>query len=119
MLATFASATVESVRAAGGHAIIVIPRSGFSARLVSSYRPAVPVFAVTTDPGTYRQLGAVWGVRPVLAEGVQISYSTLAALGMDHVRESSVAEPGSTVAITAGFPFHESGTTNNLRLDRL
>ncbi len=107
------------MRQIGGQAIIVITRSGFSARLVSSYRPPVPVFAVTTELATYRQLGAVWGVRPVLAEGVRVSYGDLAAFGMDHVRESGVGEPGSSVAITAGFPFHESGTTNNMRLDRL
>jgi pyruvate kinase len=114
-----AAATVDSVRQIGGPAIIVITRSGFSARLVSSYRPAVPVFAVTTDPATYRQLGAVWGVRPVLAEGMEISYSTLAAYGMEKVKESGVGEAGSSIAITAGFPFHESGSTNNMRLDTL
>ena len=114
-----AAATVDAVRQVGSPAIIVITRSGFSARLVSSYRPPVPVFAVTTDPGTYRQLAAVWGVRPVLAEGVEVSYSALAAFGMDRVKESGVGEPGASVAITAGFPFHESGSTNNLRLDRL
>jgi pyruvate kinase len=114
-----AAATVDSVRQIGGPAIIVITRSGFSARLVSSYRPAVPVFAVTTDPATYRQLGAVWGVRPVLAEGMEISYSSLAAYGMEKVKESGVGEAGSSIAITAGFPFHESGSTNNMRLDTL
>jgi len=114
-----AAATIESVRQLGAPAIIVITRSGFSARLVSSYRPSVPVFAVTTDPATYRQLAAVWGVRPVLAEDVEVSYASLAAFGRDRVRESGVGEPGASVVITAGVPFHESGTTNTLRLERL
>lgn len=114
-----AAATVDSVRQIGAPAIVVITRSGFSARLVSSYRPAVPVFAVTTELATYRQLAAVWGVRPVLAEGVDETYEALSEFGKSRVREAGVGEPGASVAITAGFPFHESGSTNNMRLDRL
>jgi pyruvate kinase len=79
----------------------------------------MPVFAVTTEPSTYRQLTAVWGVRPVLAEGVPVTYEALSNFGMEAVRDSGVGEHGSSVAITAGFPFHESGSTNNMRLDRL
>jgi pyruvate kinase len=58
---------VDAVRRVNAPAIIVLTKSGFSARLVTSYRPTVPVFAVTPDPLTYRQLAGVWGVRPVLA----------------------------------------------------
>jgi len=114
-----AAATVESVRQVGAPAIVVITRSGFSARLVSSYRPAVPVFAVTTELATYRQLAAVWGVHPVLAEGIDVTYEALSEYGRRMVREAGVGESGASVAITAGFPFHESGSTNNMRLDRL
>lgn len=114
-----AAATVDSARQVGAPAIIVITRSGFSARLVSSYRPPVPVFAVTTEPRTYRQLAAVWGVHPVLAEGVDVTYRSLSAYGRQAVVDSGIGEPGASIAITAGFPFHESGSTNNMRLDRL
>ena len=114
-----AAATVDSARQIGAPAIVVITRSGFSARLVSSYRPPVPVFAVTTEPSTYRQLTAVWGVWPVLAEGVDVTYEALSAFGREAVVSSGAGERGASVAITAGFPFHESGSTNNMRLDRL
>ena len=114
-----AAATVDSARQIGSPAIVVITRSGFSARLVSSYRPSVPVFAVTTALTTYRQLTAVWGVRPVLAEGLDVTYEALSEYGKRRVIESGVGEAGASVAITAGFPFHESGSTNNMRLDRL
>ncbi len=114
-----AAATVDAVRRVGAPAIIVLTRSGFSARLVSSYRPAVPIFAVTPDPHTHRQLGAVWGVRPVLAERVEMSYERQADFGRRAVIESGVGEPGASVPVTAGFPFYESGTTNTMRLERL
>ena len=114
-----AAATGNSAQQIGAPAIIVITRSGVSARLVSSDRPSVPVFAVTTEAATYRQLAAVWGVRPVLAEDVDVTYEALSELGRNVVRDSGVGETGASIAITAGVPFHESGSTNTMRLDRL
>ena len=114
-----ASGTVDAVRQVGAPAIVVITRSGFSARLVSSYRPPVPIFAVTTDPRTHRQLSAVWGVRPVLARLDEVTYETMAAFGRNHVIDSGVGERGATVPVTSGFPFHEAGSTNTMRLERL
>jgi pyruvate kinase len=114
-----AAATVDAARQTGAPAIIVLTRSGFSARLVSSYRPSVPVFAVTTEPATYRQLPAVWGVRPELARGVEESYEGLAAFGRSRVLASGLGEPGASVIVTSGLPFHEAGTTNTMRLERL
>ncbi|MFQ5538266.1 MAG: pyruvate kinase [Gemmatimonadota bacterium] len=115
-----ASATVDAVRHLDAPAIIVITRSGFSARLVSSYRPPVPVFAVTTDPATYRQLAAVWGVRPVLAEGgMDPGYAELTEVGRRSILESGEGDPGASVVVTAGFPFQRAGTTNTMRVERL
>jgi pyruvate kinase len=114
-----AAATVDSARQISAPAIIVITRSGFSARLVSSYRPSVPVFAVTTELATYRQLAAVWGVHPVFADGIAVNYEDLSAFGREAVIRSGFGEPGASIPITAGFPFHESGSTNDMRLVRL
>ena len=114
-----AAATVDAVRRVNAPAIIVLTKSGFSARLVTSYRPSVPVFAVTPDPVTYRQLAGVWGVRPVLAERLEMSYERQAEYGRQCVLDSGVGEPGASVAVTAGFPFHESGSTNTMRLEHL
>jgi pyruvate kinase len=114
-----ASATVEAARQIGAPAIIVITRSGFSARLVSSYRPAVPVFAVTTERATYFQLAAVWGVQAAHADGIEVTYDALTQFGRECVLASGVGEPGASIVVTAGVPFHESGTTNTMRLERL
>lgn len=47
-------------------AIIVITRSGQTARFVSSFRPSVPIFAFTNETTTRRQLQLVWGVNSFL-----------------------------------------------------
>lgn len=114
-----AAATVGAARDMGSPAIIVITRSGFAARLVSSYRPSAPIWAVCTDPETYRQLSAVWGVRPVLADVEQVSYQSLTDFGCQAVLLGGVGKTGDSVPVTSGYPFHESGTTNTMRVERL
>ncbi|MGD8319787.1 MAG: pyruvate kinase [Gemmatimonadota bacterium] len=114
-----AAATVDAARQVSAPAIMVVTRSGFTARLVSSYRPPVPVFAVTTDPSTYRQLSAVWGVHPVLADVDYVTYEALTAVGRDAIVHTGEGDRGASVVVTSGFPFHESGTTNTMRLEHL
>ena len=81
--------------------------------------PAVPVFAVTTRLETYRQLAAVWGVESEHAVDVEVTYEALAQFGRERVLRAGVGAPGASVVVTAGVPFHESGTTNTMRLERL
>jgi pyruvate kinase len=114
-----ASATVESVRQLRAPGVIVITRSGFSARLVSSYRPPVPIFAICTDPRTFNQLSAVWGVWPVFAQPDEVTYERLTEVGKAAVLEAGVGRPGQSVVVTAGFPFHTSGSTNTMRVEQL
>ena len=114
-----ARATVEAARDLKAPAILVITRSGFSARLVSSYRPPVPIFAVSTDPRTFSQLSPVWGVWPILSQEEDVTYESLTEFGKGCVRRHGVGETGDTVIVTAGYPFHEPGTTNTMRVESL
>jgi pyruvate kinase len=114
-----ASATVDAARKLKAPAVLVITRSGFSARLVSSHRPSVPIFAVTTDPKTFCELAVVWGVRPVLAEDVEVSYESLTDFGKRAILDADLGTPGDSVLVTAGFPFHQTGTTNTMRVEHL
>lgn len=100
-------------------ALLTITRSGFSARLVSSYRPPVPIVAVCTDPITCSQLAAVWGVRPLLASEEEVSYESLMEFGKQAILDLGIGRPGEPLVVTAGFPFHTSGTTNTMRVEQL
>jgi pyruvate kinase len=114
-----AAASVNAARALKVPAIIVITRGGGSARLVSSYRPPVPIFAVCTDPKVHRQLCGVWGLRPVLAVDEEVSYENLTNFGKQVVLDSGMGVEGDPVVVTAGYPFHRSGSTNTMRVERL
>ncbi len=114
-----AASTVKSAAELRCPGILVITRSGFSAKLVSSHRPAAPILAVTTDPATVGSLSVVWGVQVALAEGIEISYDALSNFGRKQMLARGMATPGDTLVITAGFPFHQSGTTNTMRVETL
>ncbi|MGM0669141.1 MAG: pyruvate kinase, partial [Gemmatimonadota bacterium] len=114
-----ASASVESARSLGASAIIALTRSGFTAQLVASYKPPVPIFAVCTDALVYRQLQAVWGVCPILAADGEVSYDSLFPRGREAVLDAGAGEAGGTVVVTAGYPFHTPGSTNTMRVERI
>lgn len=112
------AATVEAVRLLGAPAIVTFTRSGATARLVSSYRPPVPIMGVTDSDRTYRQLALTWGVFPVLCEE-EVNYDTMLACAREYMIREGIAAPGDRIVVTAGIPFHISGTTNYLRVEQL
>ena len=92
-------------------AIITATASGYTARMVSSYRPSAPIIAATNSEMVMRQMGLVWGVYPLLAEkGLStddvFEKSVQSALDMDYISS------GDLVVITAGVPVGIAGTTN-------
>lgn len=113
-----AAATVEAARLLGAPAVVTFTRSGFTPRLVSSYRPPLPILGVSNDPVVYRQLSLVWGVHPVLSHG-EVTYESLLARASEYLLERGIAKHGDRIAVTAGVPFHVRGTTNLLRVEEL
>ena len=114
-----ASATVDSARQLHCPAILVVTRSGKAARLVASYRPPMPIFAICTDPKIYQQLAPVWGVHPILWRGEKVTYEALTEFGRTAVRDAGFGRQGDYVVVTAGVPFHTAGSTNTMRIEQL
>ncbi|HSK21197.1 MAG TPA: pyruvate kinase [Longimicrobiales bacterium] len=113
-----AAATVEAVRLLGAPAVVTFTTTGGTTRLVSSYRPPVPILGVTDQARTWRQLALVWGVEPVMCT-TEVSYENMLATAREHLLSRRIAKPGQRVVVTAGIPFHVRGTTNMLRIEEL
>lgn len=45
-------------------AVLLLSMSGFTARLLSHFRPEAPIYVATNLESTYRELALVWGVNP-------------------------------------------------------
>jgi pyruvate kinase len=93
-----------------GLAAIVVPTtSGRTARLVSAYRPRVPVLAVSSRMETVRRMNLLFGVQAAQAE----EWTSLRQLLDDCARlarENGIASSGDRIAITAGLPGQRLGT---------
>ena len=108
-------ATVQISHELGAAAILTSTQSGYTARMVSKYRPQSTIVAVTPSAKTVRRMLLLWGVYPILGpsfnntdEMVQSAVSTSLQAG--------VVKDGDLVVVTAGVPAGLSGTTNMIRV---
>jgi pyruvate kinase len=113
-----AAATIAASQMLGTPLIVVFTKSGFSARVVSSHRPRVPILALTDQPGTYRQLALVWGIIPELVPHSD-SYDEMMTRAKSAVVARDLAAPGDRIIVTAGVPFDVPGTTNLLKVETI
>ncbi len=113
---TIAVAAQISAAMTGAPAIVPFTKSGFSARVVASRRPIVPIVALTDQRRVYRQLALVWGAIPVLVPHCE-HYDEMWGLARDAVQRLGLASPGDRVLVTAGVPFDVPGTTNLLKFE--
>ena len=113
-----AAATVAAVQMLGAPLVVVFTKGGFSARVVSSHRPRVPILALTDQPGTYRQLALVWGVIPELVPHCD-TYEQMMTRARSAVVSRELAAAGDRIIVTAGVPFDIPGTTNLLKVEAI
>jgi pyruvate kinase len=111
-----AAASSAAVTMLGAPCLIVFTKSGFSARVVASQRPQVPILVLTDIPRTYRQLALVWGVIPELVTHAS-SYDQMVRMALDAVRRRELARTGDRVVVTAGVPLDVPGTTNMIKVE--
>jgi pyruvate kinase len=111
-----AGATVEAVRRLQAPVIVTFTSSGSTARVVSSFRPPVPILAITDTERTYNQLALVWGTIPVLCSA-QATFEEMMDYARSEVVKRGLCKPGDRMVVTAGYPIHVPGTTNLLQVE--
>jgi pyruvate kinase len=114
-----AEATSTAVRRLHASAIVARTRSGFTARLVSKYRPPAPIVAATDDPAVARRLSLVWGVHAQVLPELGALPDLVAQID-DGRLAAALVSPGDVVVLTAsaaGTP--RADHTNVLQLHRV
>lgn len=98
--------------------IVVFTETGFSARIVSKYRPRSPIVTFSPNQQTRRRLSLFWGVDPKRMEPLRY-IDELPALAEKRLREEKLVRDGDIVGIIAGTPLGSRGSTNLLRIMRI
>lgn len=96
-------------------AVVTVTKSGFTARMLSKYRPASPIVACVMNEQTRRQLNLTWGVTPITI-GQKDSTDELFELAVNSAESTGIVKQGEIVVITAGVPLGVSGTTNLIKV---
>ena len=95
-------------------AILAATQSGYTARMISRYRPGCTVVALTPEERVRRQLNIAWGVAPALTDEVS-STDELFSMCVENAKQGDLVHIGDTVVITAGVPIGKSGSTNLIK----
>ena len=124
---TIGKDTVDSIAGGISHAactiakdldlnsIVTMTQSGGTARMVSSFRPAASVYAMTTLKTTFRELSIIWGVIPILINEYS-SADEMPKIAKQKLLEIKSINSGEKFIITGGVPVNVPGTTNYISI---
>ena len=124
---TIGKDTVDSIAGGISHAactiakdldlnsIVTMTQSGGTARMVSSFRPAASVYAMTTLKTTFRELSIIWGVIPILINKYS-SADEMPEIAKQKLLEIESINSDERFIITGGVPVNVPGTTNYISI---
>jgi pyruvate kinase len=108
-----AQAAITMANHLNSAAIIVMTETGFSARLVSKYRPDCPIIAITFTPEVMYRLTMSWGIYSFLYNGTDSDEERL-AFAIDTAKRHGQVDSGDVVILITG-PSRQAGSTNMLQ----
>jgi pyruvate kinase len=108
----FARSTAQLSRDLRVRSIVVLSRTGVSAGVVASARPAAPVVVATDDAATCRRANLLWGVVPIQVEAADLRRPH--ALARQLAKGLGLACDGQYILSIAGFKASRSETAPTL-----
>lgn len=99
-------------------AIIAMTQSGYTAWVVSSYRPRSPLYIFTKERSLVNQLSLSWGVR-AFYYGEEESIDQIIHDQIEILRGRGFLKSGDTVVSTGSIPVHLHLPTNLLKITRI
>lgn len=96
-------------------AIVTPTVSGYTAKMISKYRPKAPIVAVTSDDKVCRKLALVWGVYSSKGE-IATTTDEMLDIAVRESLNTGIVKHGDRVVITAGVPVGETGSTNLMKV---
>jgi len=113
-----ADAAVRAAGDVGAKCITAFTRSGFSALLLSKYRPSAPIIAFTPDEAVMRRMSLYWGVRPLVMRMLKNTDEMIREVE-ETLINLKMAKGGDIIVVTASSPIETHGKTNFLKLHRI
>ena len=90
----------EFARSSSVSAIFATSTTGWTAQLLSHFRPEARIYVATENPITFRQMNLLWGVRPFLFEGEEDEEKLIQKL-VDKAKKKAMVSTGDEVVTVA------------------
>lgn len=90
--------------------------SGNTSLRAARERPMAPILSITPHLSTARRLALVWGVHSTVIDHDVKDVDEMVDAACRTAFSEGFAQPGDQLAIAAGMPFGQPGTTNLLRI---
>lgn len=111
-------AAVYTANETRARAIIAPTISGATARLMSAFRPEVPLIAVTPSPMVQRQLALYWGTHPLLTKRLS-NTDEVVTDAINVAQAKGYVGEGDTVVLTAGVVGNVRSATSLMMVRRI
>lgn len=82
-------------------AIFAYTNTGDTPRIVSSFLPRCPIYAVTSNEKTYRQLALAWNTTPILIKGKN-NVDDIISEGIEEAKRREYVQKGDVVVLAGG-----------------
>ncbi len=96
-------------------AIAAFTQSGYTARLISKYRPAMPIIAFTPSVPVQRQMAIYWGTEPLVMD-YKNDLQDLIADATQVLKRQGRVKPGDKLVFLLGLPLAQAGVTNMMKV---
>lgn len=99
--------------------IVAFTQSGFTARLMSKFRPTAPVLALTRSSWVARRMSLLYGVQPLVLAEAGETYEEIIDCVEKLLLEKKMVRSGDRIVILMGLPIYQRAKTNVLRVHRV
>ena len=111
------SGTVSTAHELGAKAIVTPTISGFTAKLLSKWRPEAPIIGLSPSASAVRRMQLYWGVKPYQAKRAD-STDILVYASIELLKDKNELQEGDLVVVTAGVVSyskrHEPASDTNI-----
>lgn len=83
-------------------AIVSYTEGGDTPRTIASFLPACPIYTITANEMTYRQMALGWDITPILIKEEGANPKDLISIGIEKLKQDGILDKGDIIAIAGG-----------------
>lgn len=110
------SAVVRAANEVNAKFIVALTQTGFSARMISRYRPTQPIMALTPNEKDANKLALSFGCYPIVIDKFNNINDVLTVV-RQFALKNKLAAKGDRIVIAGGLPFGKSIDTNMMLME--